>query len=208
MRAQDYLWFPVRTKTGFETKVSATINNIIEKQDESLLDFIQARPFREEALCYKGGKTRLLSDVVMPGYAVLRVAPDDTYIDMAHEILNMNIPNMARNILPGTRRVYCLNPSEVQQILNLINIRREQIKIKTFDDAIIGETITFDLLEHSGLRGVVKKKEKINEFDPIDFTPSLWVVTIWVEVYSSIGSIQLKLKESMPRAEIRDNWAG
>ncbi|MBN1515733.1 transcription termination/antitermination factor NusG [Candidatus Sumerlaeota bacterium] len=114
-------WFALHTYSGFENKVQTTVDHLVTV--EGYRDrFDQLFIPMENVVEIKKGKKEIRQKIMMPGYVLVHMEPDDDLFNLITKV-----PGVAGFVGDGTIPIP-LNQAEVDQILNRQQAEEEKPK--------------------------------------------------------------------------------
>lgn len=140
-------WYVVHTYSGYENKIKVDLTKRVESMNMQDKIFEVIIP-EEQEVEYKGGKRKVTTKRVFPGYVIVNMVMDeDSWYVVRHT------PGVTGFVGSGTKPIP-LQPDEVEKILRQMGLIESKPKILDID---IGENIRVKTGPFANFEGVVKE---------------------------------------------------
>ncbi len=140
-------WYVVHTYSGYENKIKVDLTKRVESMNmqDKIFDVIIPE---EQEVEYKGGKRKVTTKRVFPGYVIVNMVMDeDSWYVVRHT------PGVTGFVGSGTKPIP-LQPEEIEKILRQMGLIESKPKILDID---IGENIRVKTGPFANFEGVVKE---------------------------------------------------
>ncbi len=140
-------WYVVHTYSGYENKIKVDLSKRVESMNmqDKIFDVIIPE---EQEVEYKGGKRKVTTKRVFPGYVIVNmVMEDDSWYVVRHT------PGVTGFVGSGTKPIP-LQPEEIHKILRQMGLIDSKPKILDID---IGENVRVNTGPFANFEGVVKE---------------------------------------------------
>lgn len=140
-------WYVVHTYSGYENKIKVDLSKRVESMNmqDKIFDVIIPE---EQEVEYKGGKRKVTTKRVFPGYVIVNMVMDeDSWYAVRHT------PGVTGFVGSGTKPIP-LQPEEIHKILQQMGLIDSKPKILDID---IGENVRVKTGPFANFEGVVKE---------------------------------------------------
>lgn len=140
-------WYVVHTYSGYENKIKVDLSKRVESMNmqDKIFDVIIPE---EQEVEYKGGKRKVTTKRVFPGYVIVNMVMDeDSWYAVRHT------PGVTGFVGSGTKPIP-LQPEEIHKILRQMGLIDSKPKILDID---IGENVRVKTGPFANFEGVVKE---------------------------------------------------
>jgi transcriptional antiterminator NusG len=140
-------WYVVHTYSGYENKIKVDLTKRVESMNMQNKIFQIIIP-EEQEVEYKGGKKKVTTKRVFPGYVIVNMIMDEDSFYVVH-----HTPGVTGFVGSGTKPIPLQN-DEINKILIQMGLMGKKPRIINID---IGETIRVNSGPFENFEGVVKE---------------------------------------------------
>lgn len=140
-------WYVVHTYSGYENKIKVDLTKRVESMDMQNKIFQIIIP-EEQEVEYKGGKKKITTKRVFPGYVIVNMIMDEDSWYVVH-----HTPGVTGFVGSGTKPIP-LQDDEINKILTQMGLMGKKPRIINID---VGESIRVNSGPFENFEGVVKE---------------------------------------------------